>query len=70
MQTGLLFAQAHRRDQLCHFSPVDGTKGAPCVFDSCDEEAVAAAPVRAMTLESSEVLEDGGMWLRYRLSGT
>jgi hypothetical protein len=26
-----------------------------------------AAPVRAMTLESHEVLEGGVVWLRYRL---
>jgi hypothetical protein len=28
---------------LAIFPAVDGTKGAPCVFDSCDEEAGAAA---------------------------
>ena len=32
-----------------------------------DDEAGTAAPVRAMTLESSEVLEGGVVWLRYRL---
>ena len=46
---------------------MDGTKGAPCVFDSSDDKAGAAAPVRAMKLESSEVLEGGVVWLRYRL---
>jgi hypothetical protein len=46
---------------------VDCAKGAPSVFDSCDEEAGVPAPVSAMTLESSEVLEGGGVWLRYRL---
>jgi riboflavin biosynthesis pyrimidine reductase len=54
---------------LAIFPAVDGTKGAPCVFDSYDEEAAAAAPVCAMTLESSEVLEGGVIWLRYRLQG-
>jgi hypothetical protein len=44
---------------LAIFPAVDGTKGAPCVFDSCSEEVGAAAPVRVMTLESSEVLEGG-----------
>lgn len=46
---------------------VDGTKGAPSVFDSGDEEADTPAPVRSMTLESSQVLEGGAVWLRYRL---
>jgi riboflavin biosynthesis pyrimidine reductase len=52
---------------LAIFPAVDGAKGAPSVFDSCDEEAGVPAPVSAMTLESSEVLEGGGVWLRYRL---
>jgi hypothetical protein len=46
---------------------VNGNKGAPCVFVSCDQEAAAAAQVRAMALESGEVLEGGVVWLRYRL---
>jgi riboflavin biosynthesis pyrimidine reductase len=46
---------------------VDGAKGAPSVFDSSDGEAGVAAPIRAMTLMSSEVLEGGAVWLRYRL---
>jgi riboflavin biosynthesis pyrimidine reductase len=46
---------------------VDGAKGAPSVFDSGDEDAGAAAPVRRMTLEHSEVLEGGAVWLRYKL---
>jgi hypothetical protein len=37
------------------------------VFASSDDEAAAAAPVRAVKLESSEVLEGGVVWLRYRL---
>jgi riboflavin biosynthesis pyrimidine reductase len=49
------------------FPAVDGAKGAPCVFDSGDDEAGAPAPLSAMTLESSEVLEGGAVWLRYRL---
>ena len=52
---------------LAIFPAVDGAKGASCVFDSHDAEAGAAAPVRAMTLASSEVLEGGAVWLRYRL---
>jgi riboflavin biosynthesis pyrimidine reductase len=46
---------------------VDGAKGAPSVFDSSDPDAGAAAPIRAMTLESTQVLEGGAVWLRYRL---
>ena len=46
---------------------VDGAKGAPSLFDSGDREADIAAPIRAMTLTSCEVLEGGAVWLRYRL---
>jgi riboflavin biosynthesis pyrimidine reductase len=46
---------------------IDGAKGAPSVFDSSDEEAGIAAPIRAVTLIGSEVLEGGAVWLRYRL---
>jgi riboflavin biosynthesis pyrimidine reductase len=52
---------------LAVFPAVDGAKGAPCVFDAGDEEAAAPAPLRSMTLESSEVLDGGVVWLRYRL---
>jgi len=46
---------------------VDGAKGAPSIFDSGDQEADTPAPIRTMTLLSSEVLEGGAVWLRYRL---
>ncbi|HXP06186.1 MAG TPA: RibD family protein [Stellaceae bacterium] len=46
---------------------VDGARGGPHVFDSNDDEADARAPLSAMTLMSSEVLEGGAVWLRYRL---
>jgi riboflavin biosynthesis pyrimidine reductase len=46
---------------------VDGAKGAPSVFDSSDKDAGIAAPVRSMILASTEVLEGGVVWLRYRL---
>jgi len=36
-------------------------------FASRDEESGIAAPLRAMTRESSEVLEGGALWLRYKL---
>jgi hypothetical protein len=45
----------------------NGAKGAPSVFDSRDDEAGALAPVRSISLDSSEVLEGGGVWLRYRI---
>ncbi len=47
---------------------VDGAKGAPSVFDSGEQEAGRPAPVHAMELTSSEVLDRGAVWLRYRLS--
>jgi riboflavin biosynthesis pyrimidine reductase len=46
---------------------VDGAKGAPSIFDSSDTDAGVPAPITAMTLASSEVLEGGAVWLRYRL---
>jgi riboflavin biosynthesis pyrimidine reductase len=46
---------------------IDGAKGAPSIFDSSDQDAGLAAPVRSMVLASSEVLEGGAVWLRYRL---
>jgi riboflavin biosynthesis pyrimidine reductase len=46
---------------------VDGSKGAPCIFDSSDRDAGIAAPIRSTTLTSCEVLEGGAVWLRYRL---
>jgi riboflavin biosynthesis pyrimidine reductase len=44
---------------------VDGTKGAPSVFDSAESETEERAPIAAMTLESSKTLEGGAMLLRY-----
>jgi riboflavin biosynthesis pyrimidine reductase len=46
---------------------VDGARGGPHVFDSNDDETDARAPLSAMTLISSEVIEGGAVWLRYRL---
>jgi riboflavin biosynthesis pyrimidine reductase len=56
--------------RLAIFPAVDGTKGAWCAFDSGDGEAGVPAPVRAMTLEKSKMLEGGVVWLRYRLQST
>ena len=46
---------------------VDGSKGAPSIFDSTDREAQLRAPIEQMSLESCEALEGGAVWLRYRL---
>jgi riboflavin biosynthesis pyrimidine reductase len=46
---------------------VDGSRGAPSVFDSTEREAELRAPLEQMSLESCEVLEGGAVWLRYRL---
>jgi len=46
---------------------VDGAKGAPSIFDSSDADAGTPAPIRSMVLASTEILEDGVVWLRYRL---
>lgn len=46
---------------------LDGARGAPSVFDSAERDAGAPAPVHALTLESSEPLDGGAVWLRYRL---
>ncbi len=46
---------------------IDGAKGAPSVFDSGDRDADVPAPVTSMTLASTEVLDGGAVWLRYRL---
>jgi riboflavin biosynthesis pyrimidine reductase len=52
---------------LAIFPAIDGAKGAPTIFDSRDDEAGLPAPVRAISLESSKVLEGGAVWLRYRV---
>jgi riboflavin biosynthesis pyrimidine reductase len=46
---------------------VDGSSGAPTVFNSGDVDQ-EPAPVESMTLVSHEVLEKGAIWLRYRLT--
>lgn len=46
---------------------IDGSSGAPTVFNSGDAD-LGPAPVESMTLESHTLLENGALWLRYRLS--
>jgi riboflavin biosynthesis pyrimidine reductase len=45
---------------------IDGSSGAPTVFNSGDVD-LGPAPIERMTLTSHEVLEGGAVWLRYRL---
>ncbi len=45
---------------------VDGTKGAPSAFDSQGPDKMRA-PLRKMTLESTQPLDGGALWLRYSL---
>src|SRR3954453_5295275 len=47
------------------FPAVDGVRGSASVFDFTEDEIGTAAELRSMTLASSEVLEGGGVWLRY-----
>ena len=59
--------RAGRRDQPRDFPGRRRRQGAPCVFDLAEGGAGTHAPVRSITLESSEVLEGGVVWLHYRL---
>ena len=53
---------------ICHMvSSVDGRILSSRWRPKGVEDAGAAAPVRSMTLESSQVLEGGAVWLRYQL---
>ena len=49
------------------FPAVDGTKDSATVFDCGADETASASALRSMTLASSEVLECGAVWLRYRV---
>jgi riboflavin biosynthesis pyrimidine reductase len=55
---------------LVIYPTVDGATGAPSVFDSSAREADVRAPVSEMALESSQVLDGGAVWLRYKLKNT
>jgi len=67
--TNAAFLRAGLIDEISAviFPVVDGTKGSASVFDSGEDEIGTAAPLRSMTLASSEVLECGAVWLRYRV---
>jgi riboflavin biosynthesis pyrimidine reductase len=55
---------------LAIFPAIDGAKGAPSVFDSRENLSDASPPLRAMTLDSCEVLDGGVVWLRYKLENS
>jgi len=48
---------------------VDGSTGGPIVFNSGDTD-LGPAPIESMTLTSHEVLENGAVWLRYKLTNS
>jgi riboflavin biosynthesis pyrimidine reductase len=45
---------------------IDGSSGAPTVFNSGDKD-LGPAPIESMALTSHKILEGGAVWLRYRL---
>ena len=47
---------------------IDGAAGAPSVFDSTPEDADRLAPLRTMQRLDCEALEDGAVWLRYKVA--
>jgi len=48
---------------------IDGSSGAPTVFNSGDAD-LGPAPIESMVLASHEVLEGGAVWLRYKVRST
>jgi riboflavin biosynthesis pyrimidine reductase len=46
---------------------VDGAKGAPSAFDAREGDGMQKAPLQKMTLESTQPLGGGALWLRYRV---
>lgn len=49
---------------------IDGIAGAPAIFDGPAADASAIPAMKGLTLESHEVLDDGIVWLRYRVANT
>jgi riboflavin biosynthesis pyrimidine reductase len=63
------FARAGLIDEL-HLivcPAIDGTKGAPSVFDSSEADADQRAPIATMTFEGSRVLDGGAVLLSYKI---
>jgi riboflavin biosynthesis pyrimidine reductase len=48
---------------------IDGSSGAPTVFNSGDVD-LGPAPIERMELTSHQVLDGGALWLRYRIGAT
>jgi riboflavin biosynthesis pyrimidine reductase len=46
---------------------IDGTRGAPSVFDSSEADSDRRAPLTAMTLEGTQALDGGALLLRYKI---
>jgi riboflavin biosynthesis pyrimidine reductase len=50
---------------VCPF--VDGAPGAPCLFDAVREEDGQRVSIQRIERVSSEAIEGGAVWLRYRI---
>jgi len=50
---------------VCPF--IDGAPGAPCLFDAARDEVGLRASVQRIELMSSDGLDGGAVWLRYRI---
>ncbi len=46
---------------------IDGASGAPSLFDSTEPSAALPAPIDTLSLDSCELIENGTVWLRYRV---
>ncbi len=49
---------------------VDGTAGAPAVFDGPEQLNADLLPLTRLTLEEQEILDGGIVWLRYQVHST
>ena len=49
---------------------IDGSQGAPSVFDSRDASERIAPPLRSVKLDSTQTLDGGAVWLRYSLENS
>lgn len=49
---------------------IDGAAGAPVLFDSGDRGDILPAPIETLSLEGCTPMEDGSVWLRYRVKNT